>query len=197
MLQIVPQADFKVVRVVRRGHLDRAGAEADLAVLIAHDRNFAIHNRQDAGLADQVLELFIVLGVDGNAGVAQHGLGTRRRDNDVAAAIAQRVADIPEMAGLVNVLDLRVGQGGHAVRTPVYHSAPLVDESLVIKLAERLAHGLGAGLIHGEAATLDQSQLTPMLFCCSTMRSPYFSFHAQTRSRNFLAAKVIAGLAFL
>ena len=121
-LEIVPQADLKVVRVVRRGHLDRAGAEADLAVLIAHDRDLAVHDRQDAGLADEVLE-FLVLGVDGDAGVAHHGLGARRRDNDVAAAIAERIADIPEMAGLVNVFDLRVGERRHAVRAPVDNAA--------------------------------------------------------------------------
>ena len=151
-LEIVPQADLKVVRVVRRGHLDRAGAEADLAVLIAHDRNFAVHDRQDAGLADEVLE-FLVLGVDGDAGVAHHGLGARRRDNDVAAAIAERIADIPEMAGLVNVFDLRVRERRHAVRAPVDNAAALVDEALVIKLAERLAHGLRAAFVHRKAGT--------------------------------------------
>ena len=32
---------------------------------------------------------------------------------------------------------------------------------------------------------LSQSQETPMLFCCSTILSPYWSFQSQTRSRNF------------
>ena len=57
-IEVVAQADLKVVGVVRRGHFDRAGAEADLAVFIAHDGNFAVHDGQDTGLADEVLELF-------------------------------------------------------------------------------------------------------------------------------------------
>ena len=50
------KADLKVVGVVCRGHLNSARAEADLAVFVAHDGNFAVHNGQDAGLADEVLE---------------------------------------------------------------------------------------------------------------------------------------------
>ena len=36
-LKVVAQADLEVVRVVGGGHLDRARAEADLAVFVAHD----------------------------------------------------------------------------------------------------------------------------------------------------------------
>ena len=33
-------------------------------------------------------------------------------------------------------------------------------------------------------AILDQSRLTPMYLSCSTMRFPYFSFHAHARRKN-------------
>ena len=35
----------------------------------------------------------------------------------------------------------------------------------------------------------DQSQETPIFFCCWTMRFPYFSFHFHTRWRNFSRPK--------
>ena len=37
---------------------------------------------------------------------------------------------------------------------PVDDAAALVDQALVVKVAEGLAHGLGAGLVHGEAAAV-------------------------------------------
>ena len=149
-LQVVPQAHLKVVGVVGRGHLHRAGAEADLAVFVAHDRNLTIHDGQDAGLADEVLEL-LVLGVHGHAGVAHHGLRAGGGHHDVAAAVVQGVTDIPQVAGLVGVLPLGVGQRRQAVGAPVDDAAALIDQTLVIQLAEGLPDGLGAALVHGEA----------------------------------------------
>ena len=151
-LQIVPQTDLKVVRVVRRSHFDSARTKTDFAVLVAHNRNLAVHDRKNTGLADQVLELFI-LGVDRDAGIAHHGLGSGRRNDDVAGAVGQRITDIPQMTGLVGVLDLRVRQRSQAVRAPVDDAAALVDEPLLIHLAERLAHRLRAALVHREAAS--------------------------------------------
>ena len=132
------------------GFLNSARAEADLAVFVAHDGNFAVHNGQDAGLADQVLEL-LVLRVDRNACIAHHRLRTGGGDDDIAAAVGERVADIPEVARLVDILDLRVGERRQAVRAPVDDAAALVDQALIVELAERLAHGLGAALVHREA----------------------------------------------
>ena len=149
-LEVVAKAHLKVVGVVCRGHLNGARTEADLAVFVAHDGNFAVHNGQDAGLADQVLEL-LVLRVDRNARIAHHRLRTGGGDDDIAAAVGERVADIPEVARLVDILDLRVGERRQAVRAPVDDAAALVDQALIVELAERLAHGLGAALVHREA----------------------------------------------
>ena len=98
-----------------------------------------------------MLELFVVR-VDGHAGIAHHGLRAGRGDDDVAGTVGERIADIPQVAGLVDVFDLGVGQRRQAVRAPVDDAAALVDEALVVHLTEGLAHGSGAALIHGEAA---------------------------------------------
>ena len=146
----MPQAHLEVVGVVGGGHLHRAGAEADLAVFVAHDGDLPVHNGQDAGLADEVLEL-LVLGVHGHAGVAHHGLWAGGGHHDVAAAVGQGITDIPQVAGLVGVLHLGVGQSRQAVGAPVDDAAALIDQALVIQLAEGLPDGLGAALVHGEA----------------------------------------------
>ena len=151
-LKVVAKTHLKVVRIVCGRHLDSTGAEADLAVFVAHNGDLTVHDRQDAGLADEVLELF-VLGVNGNAGIAHHRLGTGGGDDNIAAAVGERIADMPEVPGLVDILDLSIGKRGQAVRTPVDDAASLVDESLVVQLAEGLAHGAGAAFIHREAGT--------------------------------------------
>ena len=161
-LKVVTQADLKVVRVVCGRHLDRARTEADLAVLVAHDGDFAVHDRQDTSLADEVLEL-LILGVDRNARIAHHRLGTGGGDDDVAAAVGERIADIPQMTGLVGILDLSVRERRQAVRAPVDDAAALVDETLVVQLAERLAHGAGAALVHREAGAGPVAARTDLL----------------------------------
>ena len=55
------------------------------------------------------------------------------------------------MAGLVGILHLGVGQSRQAVGAPVDDAAALIDQALVIQLAEGLPDGLGASLVHGEA----------------------------------------------
>ena len=134
-------------------HLDAAGAEIELDVIIGHDGQLTAHERQDGRLADEVL-IALVRRVDRDAAVAKHRLGARGGDGQILVAVLERVADIPERAGHILILDLRVGQGGAAVRAPVDDAVALVDEALFIQLAECLAHGLGAALIHGEAAAI-------------------------------------------
>ena len=130
-LQIVAQAHLKVVGIVGRGHLHGAGAEANLAVIITHNGDLTVHDGQDAGLADEVLEV-LVLRVYRHAGVAHHGLRPGGGHHDIAAAVGQRVADMPQVAGLVGILHLGIGQRRQTVGTPVDDAASLVDETLVI-----------------------------------------------------------------
>ena len=140
-LQMVAQAHLKVVGVMGGGHLHGAGTEADLAVFVAHNGDLAAYQRQDAGLADEVLEL-LILGVDSHAGIAQHGLGAGRGDDDVTGTVGQRVADVPQVTRLVHVLHLGIGQGGQAVGAPVDDAAALVDQALARRMS-RGRHGSG------------------------------------------------------
>ncbi len=60
--QIVPLAGFEIVRIVRGRHLHDAGAELRIGERIENDRNLAIHQRQDDGLAVQVGVAFVEFG---------------------------------------------------------------------------------------------------------------------------------------
>ena len=153
LLEVVAQTDLIVVRVVAGRHLDAAGTEIELDVIVGHDGQLTAHERQDRRLADEVL-VALVRRVDRNAGVAEHGLRTGGGNGEIVVAVLERVADIPERAGHVLVFDLGVRQGGAAVRAPVDDAVALVDQALFIQLAKRLTHGLRAALVHGEAAAV-------------------------------------------
>ena len=141
LLEIMAQADLVVVRVVAGRHLDAAGAEIELDVIVGHDGQLTAHERQDRRLADEVL-VALVRRVDRDAGVAKHGLRPGGGDGEVIITVLEWVADIPERAGHILIFDLSVGQGRAAVRTPVDDAVSFVDQALFIQLAERLAHSL-------------------------------------------------------
>ena len=72
-------AEGKVVGVVRRSHLHRAGAEVAADPLVEDDGNLAVHQRQAQFLAVQ-MQIALVLGMNGHGHVAEHGFGARRGD---------------------------------------------------------------------------------------------------------------------
>ena len=194
-LQAVALGDLEVVGVVARRHLHAAGAEVHLDVFIRHDGYLAPHEREYAGLADYVL-IALVGRVDGYAGVAQHGLRAGGGDYQVAAAVAEGIADVPEMARLIDVLHLRVAQRGGALGAPVDDLLALVDELFLIEVDEGLAHGLGAGVVHREALALpvagaaERFQLLDDAVAELVLPGPDFVQEA-------LAAQVEAGLALV
>ena len=149
--QVVAHSHLEVVGVVGGGHLHAAGAELHVHVIVGHDGDLLVHQGQYAGLAHQV-PVAVVIGIHGHAGVAQHGLGPGGGHDDIAARLAlDGVFEMPEVAGLLLILHLRVGEGGGAVGTPVNDAAALVDEALIVHLHKDVADRGGEALVHGEA----------------------------------------------
>ena len=185
------QAHLKVVGIMGRRHLHRAGTEADLAVFVAHDGDLTIHQRQNALLAYEVLEL-LVLRVDGHAGIAQHGFGTGGGDDDIAAAIAEGIADIPQMAGLFGVLHLGVGQGGQAMGAPVDDAASLIDQALLIQFAESLTDGAGTALVHGETIAAPITGSAHLLLLLHDAAAVFF-LPRPDALQELLTAQIMAG----
>ena len=102
---MMPLADGEVVGIVRGRDLHRAGAELAADPRIDHDGDFAIHQRQ-AQLFAMEMQVALVLGMNGDGRIAEHGLRARRGYRDELAgffaSIAEhRVANLPEMALLL------------------------------------------------------------------------------------------------
>ena len=130
----MPLSDLEIVEVVRRGDLDGAGAFLRVRIFVGDDRDAAPDERQDGMLADEVA-VALVVGMHRDAGVAEHGLGPRRRDRDEAALLAlDRVADVPELALDLDLLHLEVGDRGLEARIPVHEALVAVDQPVAVEL---------------------------------------------------------------
>ena len=96
-LQGVAFADLKIVRVMRRRYLDSTRSKRGLDEVIGDDRDTPMCERELNGLADQFF-VPIILRIDGHCCVAQHGLRSRRCDDDKLAGRFERIPDVPEMS---------------------------------------------------------------------------------------------------
>ena len=155
--QVVGLTHGIVVGVVSRRYLDEARAEVGIDMPILKDGDLAVHDGELDGLTHKSGLLGVLRG-DGDARVAEHGLGARGGDDDVVLAVdrlGQRIAQVPQMALLVLVLGLVVRDGGGAVGAPVDDALAAVDQTVVVPVAEDLAHGLRVVLVHSKALVIE------------------------------------------
>ena len=135
--QTVALADCMVVGVVRRRHLDDAGAELAVDVGVGDHRDRALGERQPHAPADEGAVAFVV-GMHHHRGVAEHGLGARRGHDQRAAAVLERIADQPQEAVFLLARHLEVGDGALQLRVPAHHALAAVDQALVVQPHEGL-----------------------------------------------------------
>ncbi len=147
----VALADLEVVEVVRRRDLHGAGAGLGVGVFVGDDSDLPADDGQDRIPADEVL-VTLVVRVDGDAGVAEHGLGTGGGDDDEAAFLAfDRVLEMIELARGLDLLDLKVRDRGAELRVPVDQPLVLVDQAGPVEFDEDLGDRPRQPLVHGEA----------------------------------------------
>ena len=149
--QIVPLAHGKIVEIVGRRDLHRAGAFFRVGIFVGDDRNAPADQRQNGEFSDQIGEPGIG-GMHRHRGVAEHGFRPRGGDGDETVGCAlDRVFYVPEIAAHLPAFDFEVGNGGVELRVPVHQPAVAIDQTLAVQRDEHLAHRLGQPLVHGEA----------------------------------------------
>ena len=146
---------LKVVRVMGRGDLNHAGTEFHIHIGIRHDGDFPVHQGQQHLPADEGRISFI-LRIDRHSSITQHGFRELQelRSAGRAVFIYERVFDVPEVARLLLVNHLRIGNGGIAYRAPVYDTAAFIDPALFMHFAEHFGYGFIAAFVHGEALSV-------------------------------------------
>ena len=152
-IQPVPLAHLIIVEVVRRRDLEAAGAELRIDIVIGDDRDAPIGQRQRDLLTLQVT-VAIVVRVNRNRGVTEHGLRPCRRDDDVPAAVRQRIPDVPQVTLFFFGQHLQIGYRCAQHGIPVDQTLAAIDQSFFIELNEGLADCLRAAVVHREALVL-------------------------------------------
>ena len=158
--QVVPLPHLEVVGIVERGDLHQPGAELAVDRRVGHERQAPADQRQDRRLAVE-MEVALVLGMEGDGGVAQHRLRPGGGDHDPLVAPLDRIGDVVELALHRLHLDLEVGDGGAELRRPVDHVLAAGDQPLAVEADEGLAHGAREAGVEGEALAASSRRRRP------------------------------------
>ena len=148
--QAVAAPHLVVIEVVGGCYLHHAGAELAVDIVIGDDGNLPARQWQCHHPSDQVAVAF-VCGMNGDSGVAQHGLGPGGRHCHVALTARQRIVEVPQLSLLLFRHHFQIGDGGVQHRVPVDQALAAVDEPLAVEPYEHLLYRFAEAGIHGEA----------------------------------------------
>eukprot|EP00755_Sulcionema_specki_P013657 Sspe_Gene.8945::Locus_3009_Transcript_1_1_Confidence_1.000_Length_3269::g.8945::m.8945 len=167
--KVVALPALEVVGVVGRCDLNNPRPEVLVNQLAVKDDGDVLVTEGALDVLPVEVLVPLVLGVDGNRGVPQDGLGTGSRNlqllprlrNDVAEVVHQTHLDglvvpwdtdtVP--LGAVLVLNLEVRDGGLQGAAPVDQPRGAFDDAPLMELAERLDHRVGPRFVEGEELT--------------------------------------------
>ena len=158
--QLVPLADVEVRLVVRGRDFQHAGAESEIHVVVANDRDelFRVGNldgQRTANLLADEMRVARILRIHGDGGVAGNGLGTRGGDGQERAGLLRHLHfEVIHRPVLRLHLHLLVGERSERSGAPVDHAFTAIDQALFIKVHKDPLHTLRVVLIHGEALAL-------------------------------------------
>ncbi|CDN46068.1 Uncharacterized protein BN871_KJ_00010 [Paenibacillus sp. P22] len=193
--QAVALADLEVVRIMGRRDLDRSGAEVLLDIIVCDDRNLASGNRKHEHFSDES-GVALILRMHRYSRVAEHRLGTGRRDGDVAGSVRKRIFQVVQVSVHFLVLDLDVGQGRARCRIPVDDLGAAIDQPFLVQADEHLANGFGKPLVQREAlagVVQGKAHLAPLAADRPRIRVLPLPYLLQ----EFLAAQIVARHALL
>ena len=139
--QAVPLPDLVVVEIVRRSDLHAAAAERRVDIGIADDGDVALRERQANAAADQV-PVALIIRMHRDRRISQHGFRPRGGDDEIAAAVAERISQVPKAARLLDGNDFQVGQSRLEHRIPIDEPLAPVDQPFAEEANERFGHRL-------------------------------------------------------
>ena len=147
--QAVALADLEVGLVMGRRHLQHAGAEGEIDVLIGDNRQQGLvldRQRPAHMLADEVGVAF-VLGIHRDGGVAGDDFGARGGDFQPGAGLLDDLDLEVIHDGVLRLHDdLLIAERGERGRAPVDHAFAAVDQALLVEIDE---HPHDAGVVVG------------------------------------------------
>ena len=151
--ETVALTDLEVGRIVAWGDLERTCAECRIDGAVGDDLHAPLHPRHEDVLADHRLPPGVV-GMDGHRDVRDDRLGARRRNDHVRRAgrhpVRPRIAHVVERVCALDVLDLEVGIGRLAFRTPVDDAVRAIEMLVLVEADEVCSHRALLRRLHRE-----------------------------------------------
>ena len=160
--QVVTFAHLKVVGVVSRRDLYSAGSKFLVYVIVCHNGDLPVYQRQDRCFSYNIFVSFI-LRMYGNGGIAKHGLRTGGRDLQIVVGSHDGVFDVPEMSFLFLMLHFRIRKGSLTYRTPVDDPGTFVNVAFFVKADEYFLHRFGAALVQSKPLSVPVTGNTQLL----------------------------------
>ena len=103
--------------------------------------------------ADEV-SITLVVGVHRNRRVAEKRFGARCRNDNRFIAIADFIADLPEMTVFGFVVDFEIGENGLGNRIPVHEPFIAIDEPFFEEANENFGHGAARSFVHRKSLAI-------------------------------------------
>ena len=154
--------NFEVRWIVGRGHLHCARTEITVNRRVGHDGNFPPKEGQEQSFPNQVA-VAIVLGMHGDASVAEHRLGSCGGNGHKSPGLSfHRVLDVPKMPVHFPVLHLVIRNGRAELGAPVDQVAAAVDEALPVEPDKDFAHGARKAFVQGKAGPAPVTRATQL-----------------------------------
>ena len=186
-------ADRVIVEIVGGSDLDAPGAEGWVYILVGDDRDGTAGQRQGHPQTDQAL-VALVVGMDRHGGITQHSLRAGGGDDEIAAALGQRITDMPHEPVFLGAGDFQVRHGGMQYRVPVDQPLAAIDQPFLVQAHEHVPHRRRQSLVHGEplARPVHRRAHPPQL---PGNRPAGFGFPGPHPVDERLAAQIVSGLA--
>ena len=148
--KIVSQPNLEVVRIVSWRHLDEAGSELGIHILVRNDSDAASDEGQ-VDVAAHEVPVPLVSRVYSDRRVTEHSLRPRGRDDyELAFRVGEGIPDVVQPATGLLVLRLLIGERRKAAGAPVDDVVAPVDQPLVVQTDEHLSNRSRQPLVEGE-----------------------------------------------
>ena len=148
--QVMALAHVIVGEVMRRRDLDATGAELAVDEVIADDRDQAAGDGQADLFADQ-MTVALIFRVHSHSAVTEHGFRACGGDHQVAAAVLEWIAQVPQAAFFFCGQHFQVAERGQQHRVPIDQPLAAVDEALFVQAHEHFGDRARQRLVHGKA----------------------------------------------
>ena len=145
----MPFAHGEIIWIMGRRHFHTASSKFWIYILICNNWYFPANQRQGNRFANQVL-VTIIIWMDRNSRITQHGFRAGCCYNYVFISISNRVTKMPKLSIDFLMDHFFIADSRLRNRTPVHETMPLIYQPFFIQFNKGGKNSTGIPFIHGK-----------------------------------------------